>query len=256
MREDRALKLGKRPRRLDPELGDERLARRPIHLERLGLPPRAIEREHQQPAQALAQGVVPHERLELGEHGAVPAERELGLEPLLERGEPQLLEPPDRRLRERLVRDVGERGAAPEAESVLQQADGGLGLGPVERLRGLVRPPLEPVQVEPLRLDVEGVTRRPCLDHLRSEGLAQLGHLTLYLRHGGDRRSARVEVVGQPLDGDDPVRAQQEDRERRALLRPAQTHRAPVVEDLEEVRGSRTRARARTVTGSGPVGTR
>ena len=233
MREDRALKLGQRPRRLDPELGDERLARRPIHLERLDLPPRAIERDHQQPAKALAQGVVPHEHFELGERGAVPAECELGLEALLERREPQLLQPSDRRLRERLVCDVGERSTAPESESVLQQADGGLGLGPVERLRGLVSPPLEPVQVEPLRLDVEGVPRRPRLDHRCPEELAQLGDLTLHLRHGGDRRSTRVEVVGQPLDGDDPVRAQQKDRERRALLRPAQTHRTAVVEDLE-----------------------
>jgi hypothetical protein len=47
--------------------------------------------------------MLPHERLELGHHVRVAAEREVGREPLRQRGESQLLEPRDLVARERLV---------------------------------------------------------------------------------------------------------------------------------------------------------
>ena len=46
----------------------------------------------------------------------VPPERKVGVDSPLDRGEPQLLDSPDRRLRERLVCEVGERRSAPERE--------------------------------------------------------------------------------------------------------------------------------------------
>ena len=45
--------------------------------------------------QALAHGMLRHERLELGDELAVAAEREVGLDPLFERGEPHPFEPRD-----------------------------------------------------------------------------------------------------------------------------------------------------------------
>ena len=48
----------------------------------------------------------------------VTAELDLGLEPVLERGQPQLVEPGDLVLEERLEREVGERRPAPERERV------------------------------------------------------------------------------------------------------------------------------------------
>ena len=53
LREDLSLELLQGGARLDPELV-ERGARRAIRVERLGLPARAVQREHQLPAQALA----------------------------------------------------------------------------------------------------------------------------------------------------------------------------------------------------------
>ena len=44
------------------------------------------------------------------------AELDVGGDPLLERVEPQLFQPPDLALRELLARQVGEGGAAPERE--------------------------------------------------------------------------------------------------------------------------------------------
>ena len=54
------------------------------------------------------------QRLELGHEPEVPAERELGLDPLLDGAEPQLLEPLDVEARERLELEIGERASLPE----------------------------------------------------------------------------------------------------------------------------------------------
>ena len=52
------------------------------------------------------------------DHGVVPAELDLGLQPILERGQPELVEPGDLVLEERLEREIGERRPAPERERV------------------------------------------------------------------------------------------------------------------------------------------
>jgi len=52
--QDRPLELLQRRPGLDPELIDEQLPPGPVGLERLGLPPGAVEREHQLGARPLA----------------------------------------------------------------------------------------------------------------------------------------------------------------------------------------------------------
>ena len=94
---------------LDSELVDEAGARVLVHLQRFGLPARAIQREHQLPAERLAKRMLAYERLELTDDVAVPAELEVGVDPLLEGDEPQLLEPPDLRLCEVVERELRER---------------------------------------------------------------------------------------------------------------------------------------------------
>ena len=82
--------------------------------------------------------------------------------------------------------------------------------------------------------DAEQVAGRPRLDRVgRAERPPQLRDLPLHLRHGRHRRPAGVEVVGEPLDRHDAVRVQQQDRERRALPRPAEPDRAVVADHLE-----------------------
>jgi hypothetical protein len=54
----------------------------------------------------------------LGHDGVVPAELELRLEPLLERGQAQLVEPCDLLLQERLEGEIRERRSAPQRERV------------------------------------------------------------------------------------------------------------------------------------------
>ena len=64
--EDRLMQLPQLDARLDPELLHERLPRIAIGVERIGLPPRPVEREHELSAQALAEAMLEDERLELG----------------------------------------------------------------------------------------------------------------------------------------------------------------------------------------------
>ena len=78
---------------LEPELLDERGAGAAVGVERLGLAAGAVEGEHQVGVQALAVRVLGDQRLQLGDHGAVAAEREVELQPVLERGQAQAVEP-------------------------------------------------------------------------------------------------------------------------------------------------------------------
>ena len=74
---------------LDAELVDEARARVLVDLECLRLPARAVEREHQLPAEASrAAGARATSASSSPIDVAVPAELEVGLDPLLERDEP------------------------------------------------------------------------------------------------------------------------------------------------------------------------
>ena len=64
--------------------------------------------------------MVAHEPLELADDVAVAAELEIGLDPLLDRDEPELLEPPDLGLCEVVERELGESRSAPERERLLE----------------------------------------------------------------------------------------------------------------------------------------
>ena len=92
-----------------------------VRLQRLGLTPRSVEREHQLAPQALPQRVLRDQRLELADELSAAAELEVGVDPLLERLQAQLLEPADLGLGERLEGEVGERWAAPQRERLAEQ---------------------------------------------------------------------------------------------------------------------------------------
>ena len=66
-----------------------------------------------------------------------------------------------------------------------------------------------------------------------AEDLAQLGDLPLHLRHRRDRSCPRVQVVGESFNRDDSIRIEEQDREGRALLRPAERDGAIVSDHLE-----------------------
>ncbi len=62
---------------LQAELLDQGPARRLVGLQRLGLPPAAVERDHQLPVQALTQRVGGDQRLKLADDIGVTAQRQV-----------------------------------------------------------------------------------------------------------------------------------------------------------------------------------
>ena len=86
--QDRSFELLELATGLEPELVDQPTPRDAVALERVGLATRSVQREHQLTDKALAQGMLVHERLELPDQPCVLAQRELRVDPLLERGQP------------------------------------------------------------------------------------------------------------------------------------------------------------------------
>jgi hypothetical protein len=142
---------------LDAELLHQHGARRPIGLERFGLAARAIQRQHQLAVQALAQRVRGGQALELGDDLVVPAECQVGLDSALERRQARLLEAGDLGLGERLVGQVGERGAAPQRQGIPQQRGGRRRI----RYARVRHESLEAMQIELVLAEPQHVARRP-----------------------------------------------------------------------------------------------
>ncbi len=122
--EDRPLEVAQRPARLDAELLHQRAARRLVGVERVALAAAAVEAQHQLPLEALAERVLRRQGLQLPGERRMPAAGEVGVEAALQRDQPQIVEPRDLRLRERLVGEVGERRPAPQGERVAQRRRG------------------------------------------------------------------------------------------------------------------------------------
>src|SRR5262249_62156809 len=91
---------------LDAEFTDEPASCCPISLEGLGLAPGAVEGDEELSLEAFAQRVHRHERLELGQDLLVAAEGEVGLDPVLDGAQSQMLYPPPLILPEQLVHHI------------------------------------------------------------------------------------------------------------------------------------------------------
>ena len=167
--------------RLDPELV-ERGPRVAVRLQRLRLPARAVQREHQLAAQPLAMRMLRDQRLQLADELGVPAQRQVGLDPLLERRQPQLLEPAALDPRERLLAELRQRRAAPQRQRLAQQPRRTLGVG-VARLGD---EPLEARQVDQLRLDLRAGS--PAAASCSASGRQHLPQPRDVHLHGLDRR--------------------------------------------------------------------
>ena len=85
-----------------------------IDLERFGLTPGSIEREHLLGTHALSQRVLAHQFLELDDHGRVLSQRQVGIDPFLGGDQTELLEAFDLQPRERFELEIGEWSPAPK----------------------------------------------------------------------------------------------------------------------------------------------
>ena len=133
MHQDRSLEFLKGASGLKSEFVEQLTPSNPISLERVDLAAAAIHREHQLAAETLPQRVLANERLKLAHHSRVLARRQIGIDPILERGQPRLLQTGDLRLRKRLIGKVRERRAAPQPQCLAQDSGGGQRVAVVER---------------------------------------------------------------------------------------------------------------------------
>ena len=226
--EDPPLQLLELRARLEPELIDERGARVLVCGERIRLPAVAIEREDQQLTQPLTQRVLAHERLELGHHLRMTAEREICLDAKTCRDQPELFEAGDLVPCPPLVLEVREGRSPPERERITER-----GRGLARRARGqqaatTLEQALEPLQIQRCRLHPRQVAGRPRLDHALAKRLAQLRNVDLHGLDRARRRPLAPQLVDQSRRRYDLVRAQQQQRQQRPLLRGGQRNLVPV----------------------------
>ena len=156
-------------------------------------------------------------------------ELEIGVDPLLERGEPQLLEPVRRGLRPGVEGELGQRGPAPEPERLAQRPRLCLGVGATR----LVEQALEAHGVDSLALDVEDVAGRARLERAGAEQPAQLRNGVVQRGRRRRRRPLAPELVDQAVGRNDSPGVEQQDREQRPLPLPRERERALVTDDLE-----------------------
>src|SRR5581483_4206083 len=201
--QDGTLELLQRAARLESELVDEGPSCRPVRLERLRLPARAVEGDHQLAAQPFPERLLRDERLELADEPCMATKREIGVDPLLEGGETLVLEAGDLGLREELVGELGERRAPPQRERLAEQARRPSGSPRCERVPSLGRQALEAVEVEFAGIDAQDVAgrlrheyavRRPRLP-VRFEEPPKLGDVVLERRRCRLGRRPRPDLV-------------------------------------------------------------
>ena len=160
---DLVVKLSQGWAGFDPQLLHQRLSSRSVGFQSLGLSPRAIQGKHQLSPETFPERMVSDQGLQLADHRAVATASEVGFDPVLERGELQLLEADDLALCERLEGKVGERGALPGSSSGDARSQGRGGRGIVRRQRARTRAPeiLESVRIDGLRFEFQDVSRGP-----------------------------------------------------------------------------------------------
>ena len=218
------------PARLDAELLDQGASGVAIDLERLGLAARPVEREHELPAKPFAQRVKGRQPLELADRLTEAAEAQVGLDPVLERRQPELLQPGELRLKRWFEAEVVERRPPPQVERPVQ----GLGCGRGVLSRSALRHELlEAVEVEPARLNAQLIAGLAGDQGVRPDRLTQpgYGHLER-LRSLPDPRFP-PELVHEPVARDDLVRVKEQQRQKRPLPRAANRHRAIAVAYVE-----------------------
>ena len=231
--EDRGLEVLELRSGFDPELFDEGRPGGPIRLQGVRLPFGAVERQHQLAARPLAERLLCNEGLELGHELVVAAEREIDVDALLEGALPKLLETQDLGLRERLVREVGERRAAPQLEGLPE--DGRRRLLVLHRPSGarLGEKALEASDVHGDALHVERIAGLAGDERRGAEKLTELRHRVLERRHRGLRHVGTPELLDEPIDPDGLAGAQGEEREQRALPALGDLQQAVVVDDRD-----------------------
>ena len=159
-------------------------------------------------------------------------ERELCVDPILDGQQTQLLEPLDLEPRERLELQIGERPPPPQALRLAQQRRRPSSIPTLKRRPPIPRQTLEPLQVELSRVDAQQIPRRsrdqPWLSLAIGKRLAQPRDLHSQHPLERPRRLVRQQLIDQLIARENPVGVAQQQRQQRALPRPADSHQRAI----------------------------
>ena len=206
-----------------PSSSLEHLAASAIHIKRVGLAPASIQREHQLPQQPLTMGVQFDESLELADQhrGERPSARSAS-----NRSSSAARRASSKRaisrLRERLIREIGERLAAPQPQRRAQQLARGRSVAISERATRVGDQRLEALGVDLTRLHRQQVAAPARDEHLVTQRLAQMRHVPLQRLRCRRRWSLAPQLIDQTIARDHLPATQQQDRQQRPLLRAAE----------------------------------
>ena len=196
-------------------------------LQRLRLPPVAVERDHELGPPPLPQRLRGDQRLALRDGLVVTARGQDRGDPLLRDRLAQLVEPGRLRARERTVRELASAGPRQSASASSNRATAAA-CSPRSASR---RPSATSdtrrrrIGGEPLQ-HVAGWARDDRTVLTALEAPAQPQHVVLQRLRRRPRRRVRPQRVDEPVFGNDRARVQGEHGEQAALLRPAQLHLA------------------------------
>ena len=229
MLKDPSLQLVQLRPGLKPELVNQAPARCLEDVERVRLAPGAIEGEHQAREQSLTQRVLVNEPLELGRELGAVTERELRLEPRLERAQPELLESLRVRLERFAVEQVAPGRPAPQRERDRQLAQCCVIVIVLSRRAGVRDESLEFVDVELAGLDAQQIAARLASQTVLAEELPQPVEVCVERLSGAPRWPLPPERINEVIARDDLVAVQQQHRQQRPLLSPPERDRLPVL---------------------------
>ena len=192
--EDRPLELSQLRARLQPELLDEPRARVSVDGKRIRLAARPVERERELSRKPLAKRMLRNGGLELPDHRRMATERELGVEAIFERREPELGQAGGLGRGEPQVR---ERFAPPQRQRLLQPCRSGNVLALGEELAPLRGQPFERERVELVAVDDERVAVGRRADPLGRQEPAELRDVDLECMRCRRRWTARPQLLDQ-----------------------------------------------------------
>ena len=172
-------------------------------------------------------------------------QRDVRLDPVLQAGELELLQPGGLHARERLG-ELGQRRAAPQLQRLAQLLRRGRGRTACECGPARLPEGGEAVEVERAGLDLQRVAGGPRQQRVRGQQLAQLRHVDVDHLH---RRAGHVvspQVVDELVDGDGPAGLEQQPGQQRALAPATQGHRCAVFAHLERTEDPELHVAARS----------
>ena len=158
-----------------------------------------------------------HERLKLGDHLAVAAQRQIRVDAVLQRRQARLLQAGDLTLRERLVPEIRKRRAAPQTQRLPQARSRRGRVTARKRGAPVGRQPLELIQVKLARRSRQNVAAATGEQDISPDRLAQAGNVGLKHLPRGRRSALPPQLLNQPLTRDHLTAVQQQNRQHRAL---------------------------------------